>query len=128
MIKKFMATLAIALSILGVGFGQAVYAQSSKDAVCAGVGLTGGTAGCTDPKGAPTVDSTLKTIVNLLSIIVGAVAVIMIIIAGFKFVTSGGSAEKVTGARNTIVYSIIGLVIVALAQVIVRFVINKTSP
>lgn len=70
---------------------------------------------------------TLRKIVNLISIIVGVVAVIMIIIGGFRYIISGGSAEKVTAAKNTILYGIVGLVIVALAQVIVRFVLRETT-
>ena len=56
---------------------------------------------------------------------VGVVSVIMIIIAGFKYVTIGGNDSSVTSAKNTILYAIVGLVIVALAQVIVRFVLTN---
>jgi hypothetical protein len=69
----------------------------------------------------------VKTIINILSIIVGVVAVIMVIIGGFRYITSGGKQESVTGAKNTILYAIIGLVIVALAQIIVRFVLTKAT-
>jgi hypothetical protein len=69
---------------------------------------------------------TIKNIVNVLSVIVGVVAVIMIVIGGFRYVTSGGKQESVTAAKNTIMYALIGLVIVALAQVIVRFVLTRT--
>jgi hypothetical protein len=55
------------------------------------------------------------------------VAVVMIIIGGLKYITSGGDSGNVTGAKNTILYAIIGLVIVALAQFIVRFVLSKTT-
>jgi len=51
----------------------------------------------------------------------------MLIFGGFRYVTSGGKQESVTSAKNTIIYAIIGLVIVALAQIIVQFVLNKTS-
>jgi len=51
----------------------------------------------------------------------------MIIFGGFKYITSGGDAGGVTGAKNTILYAIVGLVIVALAQVIVRFVIGTVA-
>jgi hypothetical protein len=74
-----------------------------------------------------TFNNLLTKIINILSIIVGIVAVIMIIVGGFRYITSGGNSEKVAGAKNTILYGIIGLVIVALAQVIVRFVLNKTA-
>jgi cytochrome bd-type quinol oxidase subunit 2 len=74
-----------------------------------------------------TVDNTIATVVNVLSYLVGAVAVVMLIIGGFRFVTSNGNAESTKGARNTIIYAIVGLVIVAIAQVIVHFVINTTT-
>jgi hypothetical protein len=69
----------------------------------------------------------IQTVVNILSIIVGVVAVIMIIVGGFRYITSGGKAERITGAKNTILYALIGLIIVALAQVIVRFVLTKVT-
>jgi len=68
----------------------------------------------------------LAHIINILSIIIGVAAVIMIIFGGFKYITSGGASEKVTSAKNTILYAIIGLIIVALAQLIVHFVLNAT--
>jgi hypothetical protein len=70
---------------------------------------------------------TIKNVVNVLSVIVGVVAVIMIVIGGFRYVTSGGKQESVTAAKNTILYALVGLVIVALAQVIVRFVLTRTT-
>lgn len=69
----------------------------------------------------------LTKIINVISVLVGVVAVIMIIIGGFRYITSGGSSEKVTSAKNTILYGIIGLVIVALAQVIVKFVLKQVT-
>jgi hypothetical protein len=69
----------------------------------------------------------IRTVVNVLSVVVGVVAVIMIIIGGFRYITSGGKQESVTGAKNTILYAVIGLVIVALAQIIVRFVLTRTT-
>ncbi|MBI2007967.1 hypothetical protein HYS85_01890 [Candidatus Saccharibacteria bacterium] len=72
-------------------------------------------------------NSFIKKIVNIISIIVGVVAVIMIIVGGFRYIASGGKAESVSGAKNTILYALIGLIIVALAQVIVRFVLKQTT-
>jgi predicted membrane channel-forming protein YqfA (hemolysin III family) len=69
----------------------------------------------------------IKKIINILSVIIGAIAVIMIIIGGFRYVTSGGKQESVTAAKNTILYALVGLVIVALAQVIVHFVLNNVT-
>jgi hypothetical protein len=66
-----------------------------------------------------------KKIVNLLSVIVGIVAVIMIIVGGFRYITSGGESSNVSGAKNTLIYAIVGLIIVALAQFIVHFVLDN---
>jgi hypothetical protein len=49
----------------------------------------------------------------------------MLIFGGFKYITSGGDAGKITGAKNTILYAIVGLVIVALSQVIINFVLDR---
>jgi cytochrome bd-type quinol oxidase subunit 2 len=73
------------------------------------------------------VNTLVTTIINILSVVVGIIAVIMIIVAGLRYVTSGGKEEGVKNAKNTILYAIIGLVVVALAQLIVHFVLNKTT-
>ena len=78
-----------------------------------------------DPSGGVT--NTIAKIINILSVIIGAIAVVMIIIGGFRYVTSGGNAESTKSARQTIVYAIVGLIIVALAQVIVHFVLHSVS-
>lgn len=65
-----------------------------------------------------------KQVTNTILYIVGVVAVIMLIIGGIKYIISGGDAKKVTDAKNTILYAIIGLVIAFLAYAIVNFVIS----
>lgn len=90
-----------------------------------GLSVTPGTQPCTEQQAG--LQGTVTTVVNVLSVVVGIVAVIMIIVGGFRYVTSGGKQESVTAAKNTILYAVIGLVIVALAQVIVRFVLTRTT-
>lgn len=70
-------------------------------------------------------DSLLKNIINIFSVVVGAIAVIMIIVGGFRYVISGGNDQAVSGAKNTIIFALVGLVIVALAQFVVHFVIGN---
>jgi len=55
---------------------------------------------------------------------VGLIAVVMIIISGFTMVTSAGEAEAIKKAKNTILYSVIGIIFVLLAFVITNFVIG----
>ena len=65
-----------------------------------------------------------KQVTNTILYIVGIIAVVMLIIGGIKYVISGGDAKKVTDAKNTVLYAIIGLVIAFLAFAIVNFVIS----
>jgi hypothetical protein len=135
MIKRIIGTILLSLTIMAGAVGiahaapvsgpslPAAYVADAKADVCAGVGLTGGKCG---DNGAQ-VSEVIKGVINVLSIIVGIVAVIMIIIGGLKYVTSAGDAAKVGSAKNTVIYAIVGLVIVALAQVIVRFVISQAK-
>lgn len=66
----------------------------------------------------------IKTIVSTLLFIVGALSVVMIIVSGVYYVTSTGDAGKVARAKNTLTYSIVGLVVSILAYAIVRWVID----
>jgi len=68
-----------------------------------------------------------RTVVNTISIVVGIIAVIFIIYGGFKYITSGGDSGKVTEAKNALIYAIIGLLIVAVSQAIVHFVLSAGS-
>ena len=69
--------------------------------------------------------SLLETVINLIALIAGVAAVIVIIVAGFQFVTAAGDSAKIKNARNAIIYAIIGLVVIALARVIIGFVLTR---
>lgn len=77
-------------------------------------------------------DGVFKKITNTILYIVGILAVIMLIIGGIRYIVSGGDSKKVTDAKNTILYAIIGLIICFLAYAIVNFVIaalpSSTNP
>jgi hypothetical protein len=62
---------------------------------------------------------------DIVYFIAGIVAVIVIIIAGFSYVTSGGQSANVTKAKDTILYAVVGLVVIILAFVITQFVIGR---
>ncbi|MBQ6414500.1 hypothetical protein IJI28_02680 [Candidatus Saccharibacteria bacterium] len=66
-----------------------------------------------------------RQITNTILYIVGIIAVIMLIIGGIKYVLSGGDSKKVTDAKNTVLYAIIGLVIAVFSYAIVNFVITS---
>ncbi len=69
----------------------------------------------------------LAIAINILTVIVGIAAVIMIMLAGLKFITSGSNPQEVTKAREMIIYAVVGLIIAALAQVLVRLFIALAS-
>lgn len=67
----------------------------------------------------------ITNILNAIIGVLGIVAVIVIIIGGVGYMTSTGDASKVKKAKDTILYGVIGLVVVALAFAIVNFVITN---
>jgi len=130
--RAFLLKLSVAtVAVLGIcGLLPLATAAAACDATTTAGAIQCGTDNAAGvPSGASSPDdlnSTVANIINLLSIAVGVVAVIMIIVGGFRYITSGGKQESITSAKNTLLYAIIGLIIVALAQVIVQFVLNKS--
>lgn len=57
--------------------------------------------------------------------VIGAISVIMLIWGGLRYILSGGDNKKITDAKNTILYAIIGLIIAFLAYAIVSFVLKS---
>ena len=70
---------------------------------------------------------TFTQITNTLLFFVGIISVMMLIWGGLRYVVSGGDSKKVTDAKNTILYAIIGLIISLLSYAIVGFVINAVG-
>lgn len=99
-----------------------VSASTPKESVQDGVTAIGGD---TDGRRAGAFTGTIERVINVLLFIIGAAAVIMIIIGGIRYVVSGGDQSAVTGAKNTIIYAVVGLVIAIMAYAIVNFVVTK---
>lgn len=113
-------------------FASPVVAQEANIAqnLCAGANLnvySNCNTNINNQSASDRINGMIATVINFFSLIVGVVAVIMIIVGGFKYITSGGDSSNVTSAKNTILYAIIGLIIVALAQWIVRFVLDRVT-
>lgn len=133
--RKLVQKLTVTFSALALLVAPAAmmaapaYAQADIDQnLCAGADLdVNSTAGCDEAATGETVNDLIADVINIFSLVVGVVSVIMIIIGGLKYITSGGESGNITGAKNTILYAIIGLVVVALAQVIVKFVLTRTT-
>ena len=70
-------------------------------------------------------DGLIKTVVNVLLWAVGILSVIMIIFSGFRYITSSGDASKTKSAQNTLIYSVVGLIVAIMAWAIVNMVIKR---
>ena len=137
MLKSLRKTLAIAGASLALALvpalavvSPAVYADDIGNCLSQGSGLDnlnidGECTPADTETGTQKIQDIVTTIVNIFSVVVGIVAVIMVIWGDFKYITSGGDQSNVTSAKQTIMYAIIGLVIVALAQFLVQFVLER---
>ena len=131
-IKQLITSLmATGLIVLPLGFVSVAHAVTNNaPSLCQGASLTVGTTSATpcDNTGAgSSLNNIVRFALNLFSVIVGIIAVVMIVVGGLKYVTSGGDSQRVSGAKDTILFAVVGLIVVALAQVIVHFVLQKVQ-
>ena len=120
--NKFLISVAVAvfftMALVPVAMGQAPDPEDTfgMDPVETGIG---GSLGNQDLR------TTVASIINVALSLLGIVAVIIVLIGGFQWMTAGGNEEKVTGARKVIFSGIIGLAIIMSAWAITRFVIGS---
>jgi len=74
--------------------------------------------------GSDDIGKVITNVINVLLFIIGAISVVMLIIGGFRYTTSGGDQNNVKAAKDTILYAIIGLVVAFLAFAIVNWVVG----
>ena len=80
------------------------------------------TAACNLPN--PNPDSTIPTILNIVFSIAASVALLMVVINGFRYITAHGDPNSTASAKNGILYALVGLVVVMAAYSIVAFVVK----
>jgi hypothetical protein len=131
---RTLTFLALSFCVLaGFGMKATVSAQDVQQEInnglCSGsnLDLSNSSGDCSSGDSTAKFNNLVHSVINVLSAIVGVVAVVMIIVGGLRYITSGGNDTSVSGAKNTILYAVVGLVIVALAQIIVRFVLTKVT-
>ena len=119
-----IGTLTVAVMVFGVSIiyqtGNTEIAGAINSEITSGMNAT--SAGTSTPTDANVV---IKNVTNIMFFIIGAVSVIMLIYGGIRYTTSGGNTNSVTAAKNTVIYSIVGLVISILAYAIVNFVVTN---
>lgn len=104
---------------------QAVAQSSGQEAACTGSGGEWDNGKCENPGEEANVAGVVKTIADALLGIIGAVAVIMLIIGGFRYVVSAGDSSALESAKNTIIYAIVGIVVAFMAYAAVRFIVTQ---
>ena len=121
-IKMMLAGLlmvpALALGVVAVAPVGDVYAQSITEGANSAQGDQ-------VPENITEEDGLIKRVVNILLFIIGAIAVIMLIIGGIRYTISGGDQSQVTSAKNTILYAIVGIIVAIFAYAIVNFVLDE---
>ena len=122
--KKLLQRVALAVTAIAtlsvVSFAPVYAASTTRAVVCDGAAIAG--ADCND--GGKGLNDVVAKVINILSVIIGFAAVIMIMLAGFRYITASGDASGVKAAKDSLLYAIIGLIVVAMAQTIVRFVLH----
>lgn len=68
-----------------------------------------------------------RSVIDILSIIIGAASVIVIIISGLRMSLANGDSNTFASARSSLLYSVVGLAVAALAQVIVRIALGSVA-
>ena len=117
-VAAFIAIIGLSAAIPAVVTTGTVVAQNAADKMKEGLDKVGGQENTTS------LEDNIKTVTNVLLFVLGAIAVIMIIIGGIRYATSNGDASATKAAKDTIMYAVIGLIVAILAYAIVRFVIE----
>lgn len=122
---KHLILAALAVSTIALGVVSPASAVSITDG--ANAAKSDDQSGClfSNQAGCEGQTPIFQTISNVLLFIIGAVSVIMLIIGGIRYTVSQGDSSAVTSAKNTILYSIIGLVVAILAYAAVNFVLGN---
>jgi hypothetical protein len=118
-------TSLLVVAVLALSPAQTAFADNPKEAVCKGIDAVTGSECDTDIS----LIGIVRNVINIFSVIIGIVAVIMIIFAGFKYITAAGesSTSNITSAKNILIYAIVGLIIAAFSQALVRFVLRAIN-
>lgn len=129
LVLSTLIALGIALAPLTTSYGIGI--KEAKDATAGGAcEQKGGKYDAVEKKcDKKNTDITgiFRTVANILLFLVGAIAVIMLIVGGFRYVVSGGDAGATKGAKDTIMYAIIGIVVAFLAYAAVNFVTDQLT-
>lgn len=111
--KRRFLTILLILGVLAIAVPTL-----AADPIVGGGGVLNNPIGGSDMKAE---DIVLKIIKYLIGVL-GVIALVMVVYGGFQYIYSAGNSERLQKARDTIIYAIIGMVVVILSLSILRFV------
>ncbi len=118
--KSYLLILGLVSVVGSAALAAPVAAVNVFDGACKGNGKTEVCKAKSD-----SINPVIRTVINTLLFVIGTLSVIMIIVGGIKYVTSDGDSSRITSAKNTILYSVVGLIVALLAFAIVSFVVDQ---
>jgi len=127
---SLLGSFSLAPAIVGAASLPVTTVASAKTDACKGLNeLDSSTSGDCSNLGTQGqgVSKIVNDVVNVLSIILGGGRIIIDKISGLRFITAAGDSNKVSSARTSLAYALIGLAVAALAQFLVHFVLNRAS-
>lgn len=126
-LKRIILSVIVVMGLVvaPIAVSSTAIAATPKEELCKGSGGVWRGNACTNTNAGGSIETYFKSVVNILLFVIGAVAVVMIVIGGIRYVVSGGDQSSVTGAKNTILYAVVGLAVAILAYSIVNFVVTN---
>jgi len=129
--QRLLITLGLGLT-LAVSSGTAYAATLPTDPFdgipCTDKQVAKSTVCQTSNKGTDPLSTTggvIHQVTQLVAIIAGSVAVIVIVVAGISYISANGDAEKIKKSKNAIIYSLVGLIVIIVGQALINFGIRK---
>lgn len=123
--KRVLLTLGLMVSVASASLGVSLAPPAQAINVFQGCGGNASSSSVCKAGGSDNVSSLARNVINLLIYVLGIIAVIMIIVGGIRYTTSNGDASSTKGAKDTILYSIVGLIVAIMAFAIVNFVLSR---
>lgn len=119
--KSFFFVLVVT-SLALVVFPVAAQITQVGESDCTALGIS-----CTGNEDTNSFRNTIIDIVNVILTLVGVVAAIYLVLGGVRYVLSEGEESQARKAKNTIIYAVIGIIVIGLSAAIVNFVIGTVQ-
>ena len=138
--KRYLSSFIVTASIVFASMMPTSVGAINVFQNCPDGGAAGGTGGTSAGGGSGAANSSgdlcgaavqddfptmMKTVISIILFILGIIAVLMIVIGGVRYTTSNGESQQIKSAKDTIMYSVIGLIVAIMAYAIVGFIIDS---